>query len=280
MPRERLRQKRRRQAQDRARALVVLLTLAAVVLSFYRVYWSVAIFVAGLLMLAVTVLRGTSARMRAMFLGGYAVLAAMFLWWPLRAQHREELANQLAGELRVPKPAAEAPLVQIGSSPARFVWTANPTSPIFGFFRSGEKNLNIEVVNREIQISTEVRDSDGNLLLKIDHNKWNITPSAVSDYNYTRDALEVMDRRNHVLFQAHLLPDHIELQGEWRDNRGQGLELVQCPDPQVADFVPLAARQNRDVAIAPLFRYPRSERWAEWNKNRLRQLPDCEHTMR
>jgi hypothetical protein len=60
-----------------------------------------------------------------------------------------------------------------------------------------------------------LRDASGNVVVEVNENRWETSPSkSVSwDKNYTRNALEVLDRRKHVVFQAVLLNNEIQLQG-------------------------------------------------------------------
>jgi hypothetical protein len=85
--------------------------------------------------------------------------------------------------------------------------------------------LRLEVEHGVVQVSTVVRDRQGRLGASIEKNHWSVT-SACLDKNYSTDSLEILDTRGLVVFQVRLLADRVELQGEWRDEFGNGVRLL------------------------------------------------------
>jgi hypothetical protein len=109
------------------------------------------------------------------------------------------------------------------------------------------------------ELSTVVRDRYGNRVAIIDKNHWTVF-SGCSDKNYTKSSLEILDNRGHVVLQLHLFPDHIQLQGEWRDEFGNGMRLNNgylswWHNPQT--------ELKLEQLINPLFEYPSSDHWGE-----------------
>ncbi len=76
-------------------------------------------------------------------------------------------------------------------------------------------------------MATPVRDRQEHLVA-IEKNHWSVTPACL-DKNYTENSLEVFDARGLVVFQMRLLADYVELQGEWRDEFGNGVRFAEEP---------------------------------------------------
>lgn len=117
------------------------------------------------------------------------------------------------------------------------------------------------------EITTTVRDKQGNEVAKIERNHWSTTKSCL-DKNYTRDSLEVKDLRDHVVLQVKIFPDKVQLQGIWYSDT-EGIEAIESPVPakpgSVLYLMPKDSKGNypNEYLIAPLFKYPSKDHWAE-----------------
>jgi len=79
-----------------------------------------------------------------------------------------------------------------------------------------------------LKVSTEIRDSRGELLAKLVRNEWSPGKHPpLLDRNYTHDALEVLDAAGDVAFQIVMLPDRIRLQGKWYYSDGKRTTIME-----------------------------------------------------
>jgi hypothetical protein len=183
--------------------------------------------------------------------------------WSVR---KKELAASMDGELHASNSNAHAPIFEIGTSGTTLEWVG--TKPPMVSFAADNK-MNIELVDGQILLSTEVRDEYGNELVEITRNVWRIPPGApIVDKNYSVDALEVKDRRGHVVFQMHLLPDRVQIQGEWHGERGGGTVLMRGKTGSDLIVIPAGSKDFSwsEVNIEPMFEYPSDQHWAEWRQ--------------
>jgi hypothetical protein len=196
---------------------------------------------------------------------GIGVLALSFAaFWPLvHRQWKAEQANLLEGDLKPQQLASKAPdkTIQIGNTIPRMNWHGEEHKDMFTFLY--DAGVRLEVENNELKLTTPVRDRQGHLVAQIDKNHWSVT-NACLDENYTRDSLEILDSRGHVILQMRVLPDRIQLQGEWRDEFGNGVRLMD-EDGQagITIWKSPQAEQNGMKLIQPLFQYPSVNHWGE-----------------
>lgn len=188
---------------------------------------------------------------------------------PIRTRYMEEKAEALTGEMHAAKPSAKYPAFEIGNSGTRFVWDrGHPPESLIRF--AADNKFNLEVMNGQILVSTEIRDEYGNQIVEIARNRWKIPRGApIVDKNYSADALEIKDRRGHVVFQMQLLSDMVHIQGEWHRERGGGTVFMQGQNSGDVINIPSGLKDKdmfpwSEVNIEPMFEYPSNEHWAEW----------------
>jgi hypothetical protein len=127
------------------------------------------------------------------------------------------------------QPGGPASNLEIGDSGAIFGWRGTAGAPLFNFYGS---NLTVEVIDGEVKVSTQIRNSDGNLVAEMIRNEWAAAPPPQTwDRNYSRDSVEIIEPSGKVVLQVRALPDRIQLQGEWRGVGGYGTRLVKSQDP-------------------------------------------------
>jgi hypothetical protein len=128
-----------------------------------------------------------------------------------------------------------------------------------------DAGLRLEIENGVVQVSTLVRDRQGRLVASILKNHWSVT-SACRDKNYSGDSLEILDARGVVVFQMRLLSDRVELQGEWRDEFGNGVRLL-GNEKMGGGTMDLWKNPQREQdlmkIIPPMFKYPSVNHWKE-----------------
>src|SRR5271157_1469463 len=89
---------------------------------------------------------------------------------------------------------------------------------------------------------------------------------------------EVINGKGHVVLQVQVLEDAIQLQGEWHDDHGNGLKLVD-ETTQHRGAALFEANYRRDekewdkVFIESMFVYPSSRCLAIWSIDNI--VPDC-----
>jgi hypothetical protein len=114
--------------------------------------------------------------------------------------------------------------------------------------------ISVRRVDGEIQLSTTVKDKAGNLIVKITDNHWEVSSNKADcwDKNYTDNMLEVKNGRDQIVLQVRILPNEVQLQGNWEDR----------------DFQPhilMADGQYDDLkGIKPIFKYPSGKYWSEF----------------
>jgi hypothetical protein len=89
----------------------------------------------------------------------------------------------------------------------------------------------------------------------------------VWDKNYTGDTLEVRDGRDKIVLKVRILPDRVQLEGEWHNEQGVGVRLAQTHAPLIeggAQIIPLQSFDDDPaITITPIFKYPSSEHFGE-----------------
>lgn len=106
--------------------------------------------------------------------------------------------------------------------------------------------------------------------MEINDNEWRVS-SAAWEKNYTDDALEVKDSMGKIVFQLRLLKDKAQFQAEWWDEYGNGIRLVQVPDPgsslddkrgfEIFKMTPTF--HPDEPKIQPIFKYPSKKYFGE-----------------
>ena len=131
---------------------------------------------------------------------------------------KREKAAALSGYISALSPSRPQglPKLEMGDSGAVLIWGGKPEEPLFQFLYNA--GLRIEWGKDGLEISTPVRDSSGTKIADISSNRWTVAPPPTCwDKNYTKDVLEIQDRRGHVVLQVRILSDRIKIRGEWRD---------------------------------------------------------------
>ncbi|MGO9589840.1 MAG: hypothetical protein ACLP3K_07315 [Candidatus Acidiferrales bacterium] len=196
------------------------------------------------------------------FVGGFWSTA--YAMW--RTEKSEIRMGQLrgAGEDFDDGKLRMTPLVQIGDSGTE-IFPAPPLQTPFQWFPDAPFTLKFG--RKGPLVTTYVRDRFGNLVVSIDENRWTVYPPFCSDKNYTDDAFEALDSSGHVVLQLRLLPNRVQVQGEWWDDQGNGKRLLKNPNGDNGQVIFLGPRnQSEESLIKRLFKYPSAEYWGELNK--------------
>jgi hypothetical protein len=97
----------------------------------------------------------------------------------------------------------------------------------------------------------------------------NSSETVVWDKNYTKNALEVKDRRGRIALQVLLFADAVRVQGEWWTEDHNGARILRpYPFDRVKTgpvFVMMSPYLHPDEPhIEPIFKYPSKEYWGEF----------------
>ena len=145
--------------------------------------------------------------------------------------------------------------LEIGDSGSVLLWDGPASQPMLTFYGS---TITVEVIDGQVKLTTDVRDTNGELVAELIRNEWMVAPPPKTwDRNYSTDSVEVIDPRGKVAIQVVALPDRIQIQGEWHDQAGYGIRLVSISPGSGSDFVPLKPHSpDKNMQIKRRFAYP------------------------
>jgi hypothetical protein len=127
----------------------------------------------------------------------------------------------------------------------------------FNFF--GVSKLKVELVDGVAMVSADVRDDKGTLIGEIVQNTWMVKPDKTWDFNYNANALEVKNPQGRIVLQVKVLPDTIQIQGEWWNAQGDGARLLKVPEGGMK-IIKFGRDSNPDddswPKIEAIFKYP------------------------
>lgn len=218
------------------------------------------------------------------------ILASIFVpvaWKPAHRQWREEKSTATSGILHSTNPGwkkGHPPTttnnIEFGQSNVMIGVDLPPAEEHKDFLTLHDyARLRIEKGDTELELTTTVRGRKGEVVATIEKNRWTVYPPFCLDKNYTKDSLEVKDSRGHIVLQVRILPDRIQLEGEWNDEYGKGMRMIQSPYEEATKdhpgpgglFISWDNPQQAEVhdttpneEIKPWFQYPSFEHWAEW----------------
>jgi hypothetical protein len=164
-------------------------------------------------------------------------------------------------------------ILEIGNSGANFV-LGGQNNDVFDFF--GDSQLTLEAIGGRLYVSTKIRDENGNLIAELYRNEWKAAlPPNAWDRNYDHNTLEVKNAAGRIALQVRLLPDRVQLQGEWfapnaakiSKRNVYGVRIVASDVPgKAGGFLMLFGpgkppwqppfAPNERPFIKPLFKYP------------------------
>jgi hypothetical protein len=192
------------------------------------------------------------------------VITRSLFWEQYRVQHSAVTQGTL---LPYAKGKATKPVLELADS-----WVTIPFDKQPGGQWEVLRNepITVEVLDGTPMFSTIIRDKSGATIVDVQRNRWIVSSSAsiVWDKNYTDDTLEVLDVREKVVLSVRILPDRVQLQGEWHDEKGRGIRIAQTHPPLIEGGAQIMSLQAFDddppmLKIAPRFQYPSAEHWRE-----------------
>jgi hypothetical protein len=160
------------------------------------------------------------------------------------------------------KASAARPL-EIGDGGAIFLFGDTKAETALSFLRA--LNLKLEVIDGKIAVSAELKDQHGDLVAELVRNEWQVASKPQAwDRNYNSNTLEVKNSTGRIALQVRLLPDRVQLQGEWWSN-GQGFRMVRSPSIPGGFIVVFGPNQppEKPPFVVPLFKYPSDTHFGE-----------------
>lgn len=193
------------------------------------------------------------------------------------AQWKSERASVTQGNLL----AAPDPRAHIAGSKDDVLLAIGPVTdedyqPALLLLEGGGKNwtpagsnISVDRKGGKLAVSTDVHDRDGVLLARVTDNHWQVFPLETSEINYTKSALEVKDRRGHVVLKLAIFTSYVQIEGEWWHEGGVGVRLVRPfpydparPGPVFVEQFKPGYMDDKPV-IMEMFRYPSDRYFGE-----------------
>ncbi len=191
---------------------------------------------------------------------GMTALLSAAVYVPVIRVWRAEMAAETSGELRPNRKGNNNDvMVQIGGDGTRFRADSTDFTP-FGIL--GDK-FRVRRESGMLKVSTVVRNRNDNLIAEIVDNKWTVS-SSCWDKNYNQDTLEVKDSRGRIVLQLRVLPDVVQVEGEWNTRNG-GARIYNViyqgtRASSISNFIPA---DQEPQFLQPIFLYPSKEHWAQ-----------------
>lgn len=154
--------------------------------------------------------------------------------------------------------------IEIGNGGAMFVVLGQISDSVLVFFRA--MDLKLEVLNGKVLVSALIRNEQGQILAELTRNEWKVAPNpTVWDRNYNDNTLEVKNGAGRIILQVRVLPDRIQLQGEWWSADGKGFRVVSVPGTSGGFVYFFGAKQKPTDPpfVQPLFAYPSDTHFGE-----------------
>ena len=160
----------------------------------------------------------------------------------------------------------------------KLLWELNGISIVFsdGVFdiRKGPSYLHgikfkAWLEDNRIFVTTDVRDSLGGIIAKMEKNEWILNSNARLDKNFDNNALEVIDNNGDVIFQIDIRKSQIYFQGLFYQPNGNATVITTLDLPNGEKTTMMATFINEGHGrvippnpllrlIQPLFKYPSS----------------------
>lgn len=132
------------------------------------------------------------------------LLVISLTWGQIKLQLTTDWKGQYDGMLSSPYSSTSThPVIGLGGGTLSPPWTGAPNTPQITFNNGGY--IMVNVVDGEAVLTTQIRDSNGDLIGKIDSNHWYITsPQFIVDRNFDGNALEILDLKGNPTFQVEI----------------------------------------------------------------------------
>ena len=147
----------------------------------------------------------------------------------IRAKQQRQQIAKYSGVLKGPALTLLSPRqniypkLKLGNSNAFLFWQGPQGQPIFRMFKDNE--LVIWIEDGRLKVSTQIRNSHGELVTEIIGNEWKLRKDNLWDRNYDKNTLEVRDAKGDVILQIVLQEDYIQLAAKMYSRDGAGFGI-------------------------------------------------------
>lgn len=146
-----------------------------------------------------------------------------------RAENQRQQAAKYLGVLKGPAFIILSPIqdiypkLKLGDSNTFLSWQAPQGQLLLSIFEDNELVISIE--KGRLKLSTQIRDTHGELVAEIIGNEWKLRKENLWDRNYDKNALEVRDAKGDVVLQVALKEDYVQFAAKMysRDRAGFGI---------------------------------------------------------
>jgi len=146
-----------------------------------------------------------------------------------RSEHQRQQAAKYSGLLTGPALTILSPIndiypkLKLGDSNAFFSWRGEQGQPILSVFEDNELVISIE--KGRLKLSTQIRDTHGELVAEIIGNEWKLGKENLWERNYDKNALEVRDAKGDVVLQVVLKEDYVQFAAKMYSRNGAGFGI-------------------------------------------------------
>jgi len=155
-----------------------------------------------------------------------ALIGQLFI---VRSEQQRQQAAKYSGVLRGPALTILSPIkdiypkLKLGDSNTFFSWQGDQGQSLLSMVEGNELVISIE--KGRLKLSTQIRDTHGELVAEIIGNEWKLRKENLWERNYDKNALEVRDAKGDVVLQVVLKEDYVQFAAKMygRDGAGFGI---------------------------------------------------------
>lgn len=158
------------------------------------------------------------------------------------------------------KKRIDYPIFSIGA--AKFVKTNNDF-PLFDIL-GDDLDVKIEksylfwkfFPRSQYKLTLTLRNEKNEILAKIKDNVWQRSSILTLDKNFTKDALEILDKEGEVVLRVMILNDALDFFGKFYNVKGDGVAFYESKDPRGGIIEIKRNGEKLEAKIKPIFKYP------------------------
>lgn len=139
-------------------------------------------------------------------------------------QTKENFSETYSGTLNSPvKSEVIFPVFKLGTTSME--WGGPQNIPAITF--ANGDYIQVSMVNGKINLTTQIRDNNGNLIGDIINNKWRIySTQFILDRNFNKNSLEIKNLKGDLTFQVQLSGNEIKIAGYYYTKSGDKIQHI------------------------------------------------------
>ncbi|MDD5073029.1 MAG: hypothetical protein PHX64_04990 [Candidatus Omnitrophica bacterium] len=111
----------------------------------------------------------------------------------------------------------------------------------------------------QYKLNLTLRNEKNEILAKVKDNVWQRNPILTLDKNFTKDALEILDKEGNVILRVRILGDVLDFSGRFYSDTGDGIALCESVEPKGGLMEIKHNGEKLEARIKPIFKYPSAE---------------------